>query len=210
MNDLSERKRNYQAEVHFALGAVIQGVTVAALGNEVAAALRELPFPGAGWVFVAAAQSLFLCIIFWYRFMDNYYFGFRVINLTAMAHFLFACLYLVLGILQLMAIGFLDLPRVWMSCYVLLVAATLAGSWLSSSVTVIKESEVRKAFAYDPGSRAFLVTFVLSAALLLAWFLIPGIDTGLFRALAFTVSGLGLAVFTVYSIRVFQRHLDVH
>jgi hypothetical protein len=30
MQDLPEFKRNYQAEVHFALGAVIQGITVAA------------------------------------------------------------------------------------------------------------------------------------------------------------------------------------
>jgi hypothetical protein len=51
-SDLPEFKRNYQAEVHFALGAVIQGITVAALGNELAAALRALPFPGAVWVFI--------------------------------------------------------------------------------------------------------------------------------------------------------------
>lgn len=37
-SDLPEFKHNYQAKVHFALGAVIQGITVAALGNELAAA----------------------------------------------------------------------------------------------------------------------------------------------------------------------------
>ena len=40
MQDLPELKRNYQAEVHFALGAVIQGITVAALGSALASALR--------------------------------------------------------------------------------------------------------------------------------------------------------------------------
>jgi hypothetical protein len=32
---------------------VIQSITVVALGNELAAALRQLPFPAAIWVFVA-------------------------------------------------------------------------------------------------------------------------------------------------------------
>lgn len=210
MKDLSEQKRDYQAEVHFALGAVIQGVTVAALGNEVAAALRDLPFPGAGWVFLAGAQSLLLCIVFWYRFMDDYFFGFRVINLTARIHFLFAVLYLVLGLLQLMAIHFLDLPRQWMTFYVLLIAVTLASSWFMSHVTVVDDPGIRAALTYDPGSKAFLIAFFLSSVLLLVWYLFPAVDTDLFRALAFSISGLGLVVFTVYSLRVFQRHLDVN
>ena len=58
MKDLPEFKRDYQAEVHFALGAVIQGITVAALGSELAAVLREMPFPGTIWVFVTGLQSL--------------------------------------------------------------------------------------------------------------------------------------------------------
>lgn len=115
MEDLPEVKRNYQAEVHFALGAVIQGVTVAALGNELAAALKNLPFPGAIWVFVTGVQSLLLCIAFWYTFMNNYFFGFRVINLTARTHFLYATLYLILGLQQHIAIQFLAAPRIWMT-----------------------------------------------------------------------------------------------
>ncbi|MFO7661938.1 MAG: hypothetical protein R6X18_05030 [Chloroflexota bacterium] len=205
--DLPEVKRNYQAEVHFALGAVIQGITVAALGNELAAALRNLPFPGAPWVFVTGLQSLLLCIVFWYTFMDNYFFGFRVINLTAKTHLLFAALYLVLGLQQLIAIQFLDLPRMWMTFYVLLIATTLAGSRVTSPVTMIDNEQVREALQYDPGSKAFLGAFILAVGCLIAWYAIPGIESNIFTAIALTISGAGIVLFTIYYFRVFQRRL---
>ena len=209
MKDLSEQKRAYQAEVHFALGTVIQGVTVAALGNEVVVALRSLPSPNGAWALVTGAQSLLMCIIFWYSFVDNYFFAFRVINLTAKTHFAFAVGYLVLGLLQLMAIQSLDQPRLWMTFYVLLIATTLAGSWLSSHVTIVDDVEVRQALEYDPGSTAFLVTFLVSVGCLTVWYALPGFDTGLVRVAALSISGLLLIMFTVYYIRVFERHLDV-
>lgn len=209
MKDLPPIKRTYQAEVHFALGAVIQGITVAALGGELAAALRELPFPGAVWVFVTGLQSLLLCIAFWYTFMNNYFFGFRAINLTARTHLIFAALYLTLGLQQLIAIQFLDMPRMWMTFYVLLIATTLLGSWTTSHVQLVSDEEMRKALNYDPGSRAFLSTFFLSLIFLIAWYVVPDIDTDAFRAAALFVSGAGLLLFIIYYVRVFQRHLDV-
>lgn len=208
MKDLPEFKRNYQAEVHFALGAVIQGITVAALGSELATALRELPFPGAIWVFVTGLQSLLLCIAFWYTFMNNYFFGFRVINLTAKTHFLFAAFYLILGLQQLIAIQFLDMPRLWFTFYVMLIATMFAGAWATNHVPIIKRKAARQALEYDPGSRAFNGTFILAVALLLAWYLIPGINTNWFQAIALTTSGLGLVLFTIHYVQVFQMHLD--
>jgi hypothetical protein len=207
--DLPEPKRALQAEVHFTLGAVIQGVTVAALGNEIAAALRTLPFAGAGWVFLAGFQSLALCIIFWYTFMDNYYFGFRAINLRAAAHFVLATFYLVLGVLQFMAISFLDVPRMWMTFYVLLIAVTLLGSWFTSRLRVVNEEDIRQAMAYDPGSRVFPFTFALAVIWLIIWYAVPQPTAPLFNGVGLAISGLGLVVFTVYSIRAFERHLDV-
>jgi hypothetical protein len=209
MKDLAEVKRAYQAEIHFALGAVIQGITVAALGGEIAAALKAWPFPGAGWVFITGLQSLLLCIAFWYTFMNNYFFGFRVINLTAKTHLLFATLYLILGLQQLIAIQLLDSPRLWMTLYVLLIATVLANSWLSAHVTIIKRKGVRQALDYDPGSKPFLFTFLLSLICLIAWYLVPGIDTTLFRTIALATSGVGLILFTIYYVQVFQKHLDM-
>jgi cytochrome bd-type quinol oxidase subunit 2 len=209
MKDLSDTKRDYQAEVHFALGAVIQGVTVAALGNELAAALKNLPFPGAIWIFATGLQSLLLCIAFWYTFMNNYFFGFRAINLTAKTHLLFAALYLVLGLQQLIAIQLLDTPRLWMSFYVLLIATVLANSWASAHVPVVQRKGARQALEYDPGSKLFLSTFLLSVICLILWYVVPGIDTDLFRAVALSTSGVGLVLFTIYYVQVFQKHLDM-
>jgi hypothetical protein len=210
VTDLPEVKRNYQAEVHFALGAVIQGITVAALGGQLAQALRELPFPGAIWVFVTGLQSLLLCIIFWYSFMNNYFFGFRAINLTALTHFLYASLYLVLGLQQLIAIQFLDIPRAWMTLYVLLIATALVGSKIGSRVTVIKQEGVREVLEYDPASWAFIIVFLLAVILLVAWYIVPGIDTDLFRAAALSVSAAGQVVFAVYYVLVFQKALELN
>ncbi|MFO7584518.1 MAG: hypothetical protein R6W69_07295 [Anaerolineales bacterium] len=210
MQDLPELKRNYQAEVHFALGAVIQGITVAALGSALASALRSLPFPDLLWVFATGLQSLLLCVIFWYTFMNNYFFGFRVINLTAKTHLFFAAFYLVLGLQQLIAIEFLDMPRAWMTFYVLLIVTMFVGSWVTSHVAVIRKKDVRQALEYDPGSRAFNVCFILSAVLLLVWYLIPAVGTGWFQAAALIVSGVGLVLFTIYYVQVFQKHLNAN
>jgi hypothetical protein len=209
MRDLPEAKRDFQADVHFTLGAVIQGVTVAALGNELAVALRALPFPGAFWVFATGVQSLLLCIIFWYSFMHNYQFGFRVINLNAKTHFAFAAFYLILGLQQVIAIQFLDVPRIWLTLYVLMIASAFAGTWLSSHVPVIDDNEVQEAMQYDPYARFFPASFTLSVACVIVWYVFPGVDTPLFRAVALSISGAGLVVFAVYYILVFQKALEL-
>jgi cytochrome bd-type quinol oxidase subunit 2 len=209
VKDLTEVKRGYQAEVHFALGAVIQGITVAALGGEIATALKNLPFPGAPWVFITGLQSLLLCIAFWFTFISNYSFGFRVINLTARAHFLLAAQYLVLGLLQLLAIQFLADPRSWLTFYLLLITTTLVGSWTMQHVTVIDHPDVREAMAYDPGSKVFFVTFVLALIIVILWYTIPNIDTNWFRAIAMLVSGTGLVLINYFYILVFQKQLNV-
>jgi hypothetical protein len=210
MSDIPETKGEYQAQVHFALGAVIQGITVAALGNEVAGALRALPFPGAIWVFITGLQSLLLCIAFWYNFMDNYFFGFRVARLTAKTHFFSATLYLILGLQQLMAIHFLDLPRLWMTFYVLLILTTFAGALIFRHAMLhVDDENVRQTLEYDPGSRFFSLIFLLLLVLLILWYVLPGIDTNPFRAVVLSISGLHLVFFIIQAIKIFQRHLDI-
>lgn len=76
-------------------------------------------------------------------------------------------------------------------------------------ITIINKKGVREALNYDPGSKPFLLAFLLAVGCLLAWYVIPGIDTILFRAFALAVSAIGLVLFTVYYIQVFQKHLDV-
>ncbi len=210
MPELMRERRNYQAEVHFALGAVIQGIIVAALGDEVASVLRTQSLLESIPVFFAAAQSLLICIVFWYRFMDDYFFGFRVLVMTANTHFFFACLYLVLGLQQLVAIRFVDAPRAWMTLYVLLIATTVLGSRLvSARAQIINEAGVRAALDYDPGSKMFLATYVASVLCLVLWNVIPAVNVVWFHMLALTISAVGLVLLAVFSIRVFRRHLDV-
>jgi hypothetical protein len=209
MKDLPEIKRTYQAEVHFALGAVIQGITVAALGSQLAAALRDLPIPGAIWVFVTGLQSMLLVIAFWYTFMNNYFFGFRVINLTAWDHLAHAVLYLLLGLLQLTAIHFLESPRLWLTFYLLLIATTLVGGWITQHVTVVRRKQIEEALNYDPGATLFLITVLLVLLIVIMWYVVPGIDSDWFRFLALSTSGAGLVLFIHNRVRIFQKHLDV-
>lgn len=208
MIDLPERERNYQAHVHFAMGGIIQGLMLAALAGELANALRDFTTPASIWILVAALQSLLLCILFWYRFMDNFIFGFRVINLTAGTHFLFAAHHLVLGLLQFLAIRFLFDGRLWLTFYALLIFITQGFSYVSSHLKIVDLEGAHEALAYEPDTKFLLVTVSLTLISLVIWYLFPGLDSVLFRAVALTLSGLSIVAFIIYSIKVFDHHLN--
>jgi hypothetical protein len=209
MDKLPVVKRGYQAEVHFALGAVIQGVTVAALGGEVAAAVRAFEFPGTIWILTTGLLSLILCLTFWISFLNNYFFGFRVIVLDAKMHVLFSAQYLLLGFLQLMAIQFLDNPQMWFTFFVLLFSVAFLGSWYLYRNLVVEDDEIRQALEYDPGAKVIYGLFLLTLLLLVAWYVFPTIDTFLFGGITLFVSFLILIVFNLNFIKVFQRHLEI-
>lgn len=208
MTDLSEKERNFQAHVHFALGGIIQGLMLAALAGELANVIRDFTHPDTTWLLVTAFQSLMLCILFWYRFMDNFIFGFRVINLNARSHFLFAAHHLVLGLLQFLAIRFLFDSRLWLTFYALLVLTTQTFSNFSSHMTIIKDDGAEEALTYEPDTRFLLLTVSLTMVILVCWYIFPGLDSGLFRASALTLSGLSIVAFISYSIKVFEHHLN--
>lgn len=209
MKELPAFKRGYQAEVHFALGAVIQGITVAALGAEISTAIREFVFPNSLWIFATGLLSFILCLSFWVSFINNYFFGFRVVVLTATMHVLFSAQYLLLGLLQLMAIQFLTHPRMWLTFYALLFLIAFLGSWyLFRNLTVVGDEENRQALEYDPGAKIFNSLFALTLLLLVAWYAFPALDTPLFSAIALSIAFLGLIVFNFNFIKVFQRHLE--
>jgi hypothetical protein len=208
MPDLPERERNYQAHVHFALGGIIQGLILAALAGELASTLRDFSYPATIWILVTALQSLLLCILFWYRFMDNFIFGFRVINLSAKTHFLFATHHLVLGLLQFLAIRFLFNSRMWVTFYALLILATQGLSYLSSHLKIIDVEGAEVALTYEPDTRFLLISVSLTLISLVGWYLFPGLNSDLFRAFVLTLSGLSIIAFIIYSIKVFDHHLN--
>jgi hypothetical protein len=199
-----DRQREHQAEVHFALGTIIQGVTLAALGNEVANFMRDASRVEAGWFMVTAVQSLLLCILFWYRFMDNYHFGFRMMHMTAAGHFMMAVLHILLGLQQLVAIRFLDMPGIWLTLYVLLIVTTLAGSWVSTHILRLRSD--RPAQIKEPASWPFLSTFFMTLVLLVVWYIQPGLDPALVAMAALCSSGVGIILFAIYSIQLFKGH----
>lgn len=207
MNDLPERERNYQAHVHFALGGVIQGLMLAALAGEVATVVRTFTYPDSIWIAFTALQSLMLCILFWYRFMDNFIFGFRVINLTAGSHYLFSVHHLLLGLLQFIAIRFLGDARTWLTLFVLLVITTQVFSYFSSNLQIIQQEGAIEALSYEPDTRYLVIFTVLAVLLLVLWYLLPGLESGLFKGITLTVSFVSILAFTDYSIKIFQRHL---
>lgn len=208
--DLPERERSYQAHVHFALGGIIQGLMLAALAGELANALRDFSYPSTIWILVTALQSLLLCILFWYNFMDNFIFGFRVINMNAGTHFLFAVHHLVLGLLQFLAIRFLANSRLWLTFYALLSLITVAFSYsfFSSHLTIIQKQGAKETLLYDPDTRFLKITVSLTLLILVGWYLFPGLDTNLYRGIALTLSGLSIIAFIIYSIKIFDHHLD--
>jgi hypothetical protein len=204
MDTSTDKQREYQAEVHFALGTIIQGVTLAALGNEVAGMMRDVSLSEAGWIIATAVQSLFLCILFWYRFMDNYHSGFRMMRMTAGTHFMIAVLHILLGLQQLVAIHFLDTPRLWLTLYVLLIATTLAGSWISTRILRVQDHQPDQ--ADDPASWPFLLTFFITLVLLVAWYVLPGSPPDVLGMAALFSSAIGILLFAVYSIQLFKGH----
>jgi membrane protein implicated in regulation of membrane protease activity len=61
----------------------------------------------------------------------------------------------------------------------------------------------------NPVPETFKIAFLLSVGCLVAWYLVPEIDTLWVQAIALSTSGLGLLSFTRYYVQLFQRHLDV-
>lgn len=206
--DLPERERNFQVHVHFALGGIIQGLILAALAGELANALKTFTYPASLWTLITALQSFLLIILFWFRFMDNFIFGFRVINLNAKTHFLFAAHHLILGLLQFLAIRFLYDTRLWLTFYALLILTTQGFSYLSSHLQIIEQDGAKAALSYEPETKFLLSAVSLTMVTLVGWYLFPGLESDLFRAVAVLFSGASIIAFILYSIKVFDHHLN--
>lgn len=210
MQDLPAEKRNYQAEVYLALATVIQAITLTALGAEAGAALKNLPFPGSIWVLLTGLLSLNLCISFWYIFVRDFFFGFRVVNLTAVNHLVLASVIFLTGLLQYIAFQFLTEPRLWLTLVLLSIAVVLLNTWYASrNLAIIAQAGVQEAFHYDPGYKVFALLFCVALGCLALWYLVPGIDTPLFRGITLLVTGAALVHLNVSAVQVFQKYLEV-
>jgi hypothetical protein len=210
MRELPETKRDYQAEVYFALATVVQAVTITALGLQMVEAVRNIQTPGTGWLFFTGALSLLICVTFWYVFVTAYFSGFRLVQLSAANHFVLATTYFIIGLLQYMAIEFLNEPRTWLTCVLLLLAAALFSAWYTTHhIRMVSRPHAEQAMAKDPVTPLLVIVFLVSTASLVLWYLVPGIDTTLYRVIALSVIGIGMILIDVLAVQVFQHQLDI-
>lgn len=209
MQDLPEIKRNYQADVYLALATVIQGLTLTALGDEVVAALKNPQAPVTIWFVITGLLSLQLSISFWYLFVRDYFFGFRVINLTAQNHAVVASFIFVLGLLQFIAFQFLADPRLWLTFVLMGIGLVLLNAWYTiGSVEVIHVEGAQEALQLDRGSTVFIILVLLAIGCLVLWYLVPAIDTAFFRAITLGITAAALIQLDASAISAFQKHIE--
>jgi hypothetical protein len=205
-----EVRRGYQAEVYLALATVVQAITLTAVGSDIVLAIKELPFPELLWVFTTGFLSLLLCISFWYIFVRDYFFGFRVVPLSASNHFFLAAVIFSIGFLQYIAFQFLQDPRVWLTLVLLSIGIVFLNSWyISRSILKTASEDIRVALNYDPGWRAFTILYMAAVVCLALWYLVPPIDTDLFRGITLSIVGAALIRLNYSSVLIFQKHLEL-
>jgi hypothetical protein len=210
MNNPSDTRRGYQAEIYFALATIIQGIILTAVGTEVAAALRDFILPELWWPLATGLLSLVICFTFWYIFVRDFYFGFRVIEMNAGNHFFLAAAIFTAGFFQFIAFQFLAEPRLWLALVLASMAVVFLNSWyITHHVKVMERIDIRQAFNYSPNQLPFLILTSLAVVCLWLWYLVPTFDTPVFGAFTLSVFGAALVTLNLHSVKVFQRYLEV-
>jgi protein-S-isoprenylcysteine O-methyltransferase Ste14 len=210
MNTSPAPHRSYQAEVYLALATIVQAITLTALGSEVVTAIKTLQPPEILWVFATGLLSLYISISFWYIFMRDYFFGFRVLILTPQNHLALAAAIFIMGFLQFIAFHFLAQPRLWLTLVLLTILVMFINSWyMSSSVRLVDREDIRQAVNYDPGAKQFYYLYLALGAGLLAWYLVPAVDGPVFRVAMLVLTAAALVLLNWSAQKVFQRHLEI-
>jgi hypothetical protein len=210
MNHSPKTNRSYQAEVYLALATIVQAITLTALGSEIVISIKNLAFPDLFWVFATGLLSLFISISFWYIFMRDYFFGFRVVILTPQNHLFLASAIFLMGFFQFIAFHFLSDPRLWLTLVLLTIVVVFVNSWyMGGYVKLLEREDIQQALHYDPGSKLFFVLFTLAFAGLVAWYIFPAVDTLFFRGAILLVIGAALVQFNLSAQKVFARQLEI-
>lgn len=210
MDDTQNPHRSYQAEVYLALATIVQAITLTALGSEIVIAMKTLRGAELAWIFATGLLSLFISVSFWYIFMRDYFFGFRVIILSPQNHLFLASAIFVMGFLQFIGFHFLAAPRLWLTLVLLTILVMFFNSWyMSVNVKTLDREDIRQAVHYNPGTMPFVILYLLAAAGLLLWYLVPAVDTALFQGAMLALIGAALVLFNLSAQKVFKRHLEI-
>lgn len=202
-------RRSYQAEVHFALATIIQGITITSLGEDIAITLRQWSHFNSMWIVVTAIASLLIAVTFWYAFVMAYFHRFRTVVMTASNHFWLALLYFCMGMLQIISFQFLDDPRTWLTINnVLVITVTTYLIYADRMTRSMPSSPVVKLLNTEAQMSVALFGLPSSAVLTLLWWIVPQLATTTYAVVCLSTFIVVVATFNVVSVRVFQRRLD--
>lgn len=209
MNDQQLVKSSYQAEVYLALATIIQAITVTALGNELVVTIKNPQFPDFYWALVTGLLSLLICITVWYLFIRDYFYGYRLVVMTAQNHLVFASAIFLLGFFQFIAFQFLTQPRLWLTLVTVGVLIVFLNSiYMSRAVTFVPKESAKQVVEVEMGSNLFLIMMSIATIGLILWYLVPSIDTLVFRMVTLGAVGIGFLALDKGAIQSFQKHLD--
>ena len=209
MNNLLNVRRDYQADIYFALATIIQAIILTALGTELVVLIKAPIVEDMPWIIITGLQSLIICVSFWYHFVRDYFFGFRMIELNAINHLILAFTFFLIGLLQFMAFQFLDEPRIWYLLILVSIGCVFINSWYMTKFVKMEDNPIEKNEAEGVEiSKLTGASYIAALICMFVWFIVPEIATPLFKGMAFVLTTLMLGFFIVEALQSFQMQID--
>ncbi|MFU8771449.1 MAG: hypothetical protein ACNA8H_03405 [Anaerolineales bacterium] len=129
--------------------------------------------------------------------------------MTAKNHLVFASAIFLLGFLQFIAFQFLTQPRLWLTLVVAGVLVVFLNSiYMSRAVTFIPKESAKQVVELEMGSNLFLIMILIASIGMILWYIMPSIDTFLFRMITMGAVGIGFIALVIGAVNTFQKHLD--
>jgi hypothetical protein len=79
---------------------------------------------------------------------------------------------------------------------------------MTRAVTFIPQESARQVVEVEMGSNLFLIMMLIATIGLVLWYLLPSIDTLVFRVITLGAVGIGFVALDKGAIHTFQKHLD--
>ncbi|MBI5354483.1 MAG: hypothetical protein HZB50_17725 [Chloroflexi bacterium] len=200
--------KEIQASIYFSLASVIQGITIAVLGEKVFDFLPSMNI----FIVITTISSLLISLHFWFGFLMAYFHLFRLVKLNAFHHFVLSLTYFLIGFSQVLAFQFLNRPKTWMTiCVIMLVIVSMYQSFMRR----ILKMQTTEGVGYNVVSTEYglfnrliyLITVVV-IILISMWYIYPNKNEGVFAISTLSVFLVLLLLLFIGSIRSFQNRLD--
>jgi uncharacterized membrane protein len=200
--------KEIQANVYFSLASVIQGITIAVLGERVFDFLPSMNV----FVIITAISSLLISLHFWFGFLMAYFHLFRLVRLNASHHFILSLTYFLIGFSQVLAFQYLDKPKTWMTiCVIMVLIVSIYQSFMQKILRVqATEEESHKIISteYRLFNRLIYLIAVVTVVLVAVWYIYPSKNENAYALSTLSVFVLLLLLLFRGSIRSFQNRLD--